>query len=577
VDNSLEAAQDQLASRQKEDGEWFGSLTVRRILLWVIMPVCWFLQAASYRHTPLTDAICYLDMAQACIRGNLGALVNGYWSPLFPSFLAVWLGVLRPSPSREVEVAQYLSCVLLIIAGFSFEYFLRCLRAYTDATSNGGPTEQRIPFAAIGAIGYSLFFWASLYMLPPSLITPDVLVWISILVAGATLLRIKSGVDGWLNFATLGFSLGLGYLAKAFMFPASFIVFGVLVFYFDNWRRYTPRLLLSLLVFLLAASPAVVSLSKAKGRFTFGDTGAINYAEYVNGVVYSYHWQGGPPGSGTPKHPTRKILDSPIVYEYASPIPGTYPLGYDLSYWYEGVRPHFELRGQLDVLRHSFDFYFDLFTRLSCLAAGFFALFLSERHFKPFFRDFLALGFLWIPSLAAFALYSLVHVEIRFFPGFLLMICMSFLVALRIPQSAINAVRCICVGMVMALGIQTAWAAGHNIVRLVSPNPFPEGKVVKALEAVGIKPGDHVAFIGWVAPETYWAHLAGVSFVAEVPAEGTTSFMLASQETRAHVIDLFKQAGADAVLTKSLSQEVLSGGWKKLGNTEYFILLLDKN
>jgi hypothetical protein len=546
-----------------------------RIAVWIVMPTCWFIQAASYRHNPLTDAISYLDMARGCMAGNWAALINGYWSPLYPLILSFWLTLIKPSAYREIEVVQYLNCLLLISTMFIFRYFLCCLNKFLKVLPASDSQYERLPFAVLEAIGYTLFFWMSLYMLPPSLITPDILVAALVLLIGSILLRIKTGTDQWLNYAALGLCLGLGYLAKAFMFPVSFVVIAMASFYFGNSRRAIPRLLCSFSIFLLVASPLVVSLSRDKGRFTFGDTGAINYAEFVNGVVYSHHWQGGPPGAGNPEHPTRKILDSPVIYEYGSPIGGTYPLGYDISYWYEGVRPHFELRGQLNALRHCFDSYFEIFTQLGSIATGFIAfLFLGQR-FVPFLQNFLRLSFLWGPPFVALGLYSVVHVEPRFLPGFIVLIWASLFLSLRIPQRSLNVVGQIAFAIIVVLGMQIAWSVGHSVVRLMSFEPFPAWQVVGGLRANGIKAGDHVAFIGFTGLETYWAHLAGVSFVAEIPAEGTTSFVLANQETKAHVYNLFRQSGAKAVLTKSVPSEALSQEWKRLENTEYYILVLN--
>src|SRR5207244_11393935 len=57
-------------------------------------------------------------------------------------------------------------------------------------------------------------------------------------------------------------------------------------------------------------------------------------------------WQGGTPGYGKPRHPTRLIYPTPPVYEFAGPIGGTYPMWTDPSYWYTGVRARFNWHQQ---------------------------------------------------------------------------------------------------------------------------------------------------------------------------------------------------------------------------------------
>jgi hypothetical protein len=58
----------------------------------------------------------------------------------------------------------------------------------------------------------------------------------------------------------------------------------------------------------------------------------------VNRVTPAFrHWQGSKPGHADAQHPTRQIYGGPAVYEFATPIAGTYPVWYDPSYWYAGL------------------------------------------------------------------------------------------------------------------------------------------------------------------------------------------------------------------------------------------------
>ena len=73
-----------------------------------------------------------------------------------------------------------------------------------------------------------------------------------------------------------------------------------------------------------------------------------------------FHWQGGL-DAGVPKHPTRKIFSSPDVYEFGTPFEATYGAFYDLTYWYEGIEPHINLRNQIQLLRWNALDYYKLF------------------------------------------------------------------------------------------------------------------------------------------------------------------------------------------------------------------------
>jgi len=79
----------------------------------------------------------------------------------------------------------------------------------------------------------------------------------------------------------------------------------------------------------------------------------------IDQIPQPFFWQG-EDATGTPKHPVRQLLSNPRLYEFATPVGGTYPPAYDTSYWMEGVRPHFSLRGLLRILRQSAGTYFQI-------------------------------------------------------------------------------------------------------------------------------------------------------------------------------------------------------------------------
>src|ERR1019366_717507 len=262
-----------------------------RYFLWAIMILCWFVEGLSNRHTTSPDGISYFDIASACMKGQWRAAVNAYWSPGYPVLLSFWLSIFHPPAFRELAAIKCFNCLILIVALGCFEYFLRGVLEYTQSATCDDRETGPLPVWALRATGYTLFFWISLYLTPPSLDTPDVLVFASILLAAGILVRVAAGADGWLRFAALGIVLGLGYLAKAVMFPQAFIFLAVAPFAVGNMRRAIPRLLLALVLFSAVSAPFLLLISRSKGRFTFGDSGRINYAEYVNGVTNFAHWQ----------------------------------------------------------------------------------------------------------------------------------------------------------------------------------------------------------------------------------------------------------------------------------------------
>ena len=77
--------------------------------------------------------------------------------------------------------------------------------------------------------------------------------------------------------------------------------------------------------------PARLEFESEKHRFTFGDSGKLNYAWFVGGTWPYTGWNGQPPENGTPVHGPRRISEAPLILEFRTPVSGTHPLWYDPS------------------------------------------------------------------------------------------------------------------------------------------------------------------------------------------------------------------------------------------------------
>ncbi|HEY0098831.1 MAG TPA: hypothetical protein VGB76_07745, partial [Pyrinomonadaceae bacterium] len=339
------------------------TLEPRRIerVCWLVAAALGFLQAWGRRHNSNdglaymgADGISYLDIGDAYWRGDWQAAINAMWSPFYSWLTGLALRLIQPTPYWEFTVVQLLNFSIYLFALFAFALFLRELERFRDSRTkeaahfdaltsdadaqaidgdaqNGSHT---LPAWAWLAFAYALFVWTSLSMNRVARTSPDVLVSALVFNASALLLRIRMRRAGWLTFALFGLTLGVGYLSKTFMFPLAFVFLAVSLFAGGNVRRAVPRVALALFVFLAVSAPFVVALSRAKHRLTIGDTARLNYAWHVNRTTPFIHWQGDAAGAtGTPTHPTRKLFDSPAVYEFAAPVSGTYPPWYDPTYW----------------------------------------------------------------------------------------------------------------------------------------------------------------------------------------------------------------------------------------------------
>jgi 4-amino-4-deoxy-L-arabinose transferase-like glycosyltransferase len=186
--------------------------------------------------------------------------------------------------------------------------------------------------AAWPVLGGLLFVWGTLGLINVWAITPDLLVAVFVFAAFRYLLRIRRGQGGVRAFLGLGLALGIGYWAKAAMFVLA------PTFLLAAWLLASPgvrtrRTLLAGGAFLVLALPLLGSLTIAKGRVTFGDSGRLNVWWYGNGRPQIL-WR-----EPAAVHPPRVLLSEPLTYAYDDGPGGTYPLWFDPSYWQDGSSP----------------------------------------------------------------------------------------------------------------------------------------------------------------------------------------------------------------------------------------------
>jgi hypothetical protein len=555
-------------------GAWLSSSRIR-LTLWSAAMTAALFQAWAYRHVVSSDAISYLDIARQCARGDWHSLINAYWSPLYPFALSVVFRITRPSPFWESTVAHLTNVGIFAFAFVSFEYLIANL--VREHRVNSGTTDERqaLPDWAMWALGDSIFICYMLLFNSLAEVHPDLCMAGLVFLAAALLVRIRTGDAPYWVYGIFGAVLGLSYLAKAVMFPVSFVFLACCLFAAKPLRRSAFHTAVALAFFALVSGPLLIGLSRAKGRLTFGDVGKINYAEFVDGAVWIAHWQGGPDGLGRPLHPTRKLLSQPPAFEFATPIGGTYPPWYDPSYWYEGIRPVFRMGNQLRAIRYTIQEYAGIVPYMGAVLAGFLALALLARSGGSLGWNLAREWSLWVPASGALALYGLVYVESRYVAVFFVLIWTSLFAGLRFAKS--EAARTfaghVVMAVVMVLCIGIAWIAARSAFRAVATQPFVSWQVAEGLHRDGIERGDRVASIGY-SLSAYWAHLDGVRIVAEVPMAARELYWSASPQVQSEVLADFAKAGAKVVVADSSPRRGAQRGWREIGQTGYWVYKL---
>lgn len=545
------------------------NLHLLRIVVWLVTIGVGFVQAWASRFFLSPDASNYLDIASAYLRGDWKNAVNAYWSPFFSWLLALSFGVFRPSPYWDSTILHLLNFAGLLVSLWAFEFFF-CAFLRLRALSRGSESaEAPLPALAWWAFGYALFLSTSLLVLTVINTTPDVWVAVWTYLAMGLLLRIRMAGGNPYLFAALGFVLGCAYFTKAFYFPMSFVFLITAWLCAGNPRKTARYAFFGFAAFLLFAGPWVAVLSRAKDRFTFGDTGKMNFAMMIDQIPRPALWRG-ENATGTPKHPVRLLLSKPLVYEFATPISGTYPPGYDWSYWMDGVRPHFSLSGFVRVLRQSAGTFFQIWLLQIECSVALLAFFLAWHRPPSWIRVFFREWYLWAPPLIACLAYAIVHVEPRLVAPFVLLCWVvgffSLLVAAEVPQSVALALA---LAVLSITGLRIAKSAVSDIVAILSKQQNVDWEVAEGLKALGLQSHNRVSVLS-LPGDIHWARSAGLTIVSEIPLGEEAAFWATDAAGKERVFQVLAETGARMVVTKNPPPGATKEGWVPLSRTGYY-------
>lgn len=540
----------------------------QKLVIWAVMVCSWLVQALAARSPLNADAVSYLDISYSCLAGNWHAIVNGWWSPGYPFLLALWLKLFNPSPFHEPIAMHMFAFATLIVALICFENFISVFFTFRKklAEEYGEDIRELLPDDAVRLVGYSLFFWISTFLTPPSLEQPDILAFIFYLLASTLCMQLVSSGQEWSRFVFLGTVLGLAYLVKTVMFPLAFVFFAALVCQ-KGGLRLLPKLLLSVTIFIAVSMPFCLALSQSKGRFTFGDVGILAYRHIMGMDV-----------EAVPGAVGAMPAAAPHVHDYTEIINlGTYPPWADPSHGYKGAPLHFNFWRQLNRTHIVLRYYFDLYVvQLGALICGFLVLLLWGGAVGQFGRRLLRQAVLWLPAVAGLAFYASMRVEGRFLAGYTVALFAACTAALRIGDTPFiqKLARSVVLAVSLLLLSQIVIKVGHEGLQLFAKDKFPDRQVATTLRQMGVETGERVGYMGEALTDVSWAHLAHVHIAAEIPQEDVLTFWTADRAERAQAIKWLASTGAKVLVTRGVSDTAMSMGWRRVGDTDYYILAL---
>jgi hypothetical protein len=577
------------------------SSATRKVLwlyLLLLVPLAWF--SAKYDAYSIDgDAVAYMDLADLIRGHNWHAVVNGYWHPLYPAFLAAAQSIFHANRWNELG-AYYavnvfiffleVGSILLLVHGL-----VRLRRRLAPAM------ESLLSADLLSLVGLSLLVIATTRELSLGKVRTDSLLQSLILAGVGLLLETLASEDStaFVYAGLMGLTLGFAYLTKSFAFllmllcVAALVSFSALVY-----KRRIPVTLaqsvVALVAFGVVAGPYIAALSRQHHRFDFGDSGSLNYIWYVSGTEKMHLQQRMTNSFGSAtvqlKHPEQELMRTPGVYSYTQMQHGTYPPWFDPTYWNDHITAKFSLsrlvsRDERNVvlifrylLNHPEPLLLLLVLLLTCGRLNW-----RGRYAWP------AAGL----GILIWAIYALVNVEERYVTAAYLLILIALFAAIEKRKPHESALQVVASAVLLLFALLPLGAMTRQIAEnrrqlsLVGQVPaWRDPQIFSAAEglrAMGLVPGDSIACIGTIAclNDHYWARVASVRIVDEIyaPEAKHLAVQLDTMPNRQQAYDALRTQGAKVIVGAFDPGEMNSTypateGWQRLGETRYYALRL---
>ena len=508
------------------------------------------------------DGMSYIDIASNVVRDGPAQLLNGYWSPGYPAVLAGFLMVFRPSLEATYPVVHLANFCIFGLAMLSFAFFLKqWIATWGAENSTKGAGAWLVPF------GFSVFLWNSIELIGLAEVVPDMCVAAVVFLAAGVLCRASNAGARLGDYAALGAILGLGYYFKAAMFPIGLLGLAACWIVPPTGLMKRQNIAFAALVFLVVTAPLVGAQSDRAGKPSIGEVGRLSYVWAVN----QFH----PPAwtaadeHGTPEHAPRKLMTKPELLEFAEPVRGTFPLWYDPAYWYSGVKIKWDGQQQWAALQRNSHRYGQILRYMNALLAGALllaVLALRDRNFALPERRW-SWQLIWPLSVAA--LYALVYIETRYVAPFCILLWLA-VYGILMPRVAATPRKVILASVIATMLIPSLLVAGTIARSIFAGSWTEERRVAAELQAMGLHKGDRVAIVG-DGYESYYAQIAGLKIVAEVPSE--SEFQDLSAPELESMTARLSALGVKALIAKQRPARLAQAGWQAVaGSSGYGIL-----
>ena len=553
-----------------------------RVTSWLTALLLAAIQAWAHRYATNPDGLSYLDHARAFLTGDLEAAIDPYWGPLYPALLASGLRLADPPPEWVLPLVRGVNLLILLGAVVCFDWFFRELLRARDRRGADDGLTPAVSDTSLAYFAYGVFAYCALGLVGLDLVTPDLTIVAVCFAAAALGVRLCRLGWRWTTAIQLGLTLGVAYLTKSVMFPLGAIVITSLAFTPSLQHARARSVLLAGAAFLAVASLLIVPISLETGGLSFGTSGKLTYAFIVNRVPYT-NWQGdSAPAGSVPLNPPKRLSGNPEAFEYTTHLKGTYPPWFDPTYWTRGVHTELSLRDQARRLLRSGELYANVFVGSGGVAATLLVVLAwLQSDTGASLGELRRLLPLTVFGLAGVMIYAPVHLQERFLGAFAALCWIVPVASARMSRPAAS--RCHLDQAAIACAICLLLAVAIPAVRdakKLAGMPNPHATVASFLSSLGVKAGDRVVHIAVrsgsstaTSFEAFWAYLAGVQIVAEVP-DGR-DFLCAPRWATGRLYAEFTRLGARAAVAGTMPSRWCAAGWQHVPGTDYYVRLLE--
>ena len=494
-----------------------------RVIFWTVILGFAATQAWAGRFLPfVADSVSYLDMADYIAKGQFGNSLSSYWSPAYPAVIAFLLFLIKPPLTDLFAVMKIANLLIFVGVGLAFEYFLNQLLAlYRENIAGEKGKYLQLSEPLFRALSYMVFAWAFLSLAGANEDTPDYLLSFFIILACAMTLQIQRNKSSDPKiFAVLGFSLGCAYMTKAFAAVLVPLFFAFTLLPIKQRKEQLTCFLAAASIFAIVSLPYGIALSAQGRTSTVLAATRLNYLWTVlNGpsILDDYS-----PAYKHLNHPLQKVSEHPKTYYFGRPIPGSFPLWYDVGYWTDGVEVKFSPFDSAIVFIADwlfFWYHFLCYVFWSWLIVGVICARL------PFSRaSIVSMRVPLTVSLWSLFCYSIVvnviteqPATLRYFPSYTVLLFCAFIGMLRIPRTFRSRVA------IYAMCAVTCTYCFFDLKKevrvqkrfLAIANHHDQDTAV-LLNKNGLKPGDDVALLSSEKLDMVWTRMAGLRIAAAI-------------------------------------------------------------